>query len=108
MGGYWATLVQTEARLRPRITQRIRWLSHLRSLPWSLLFVFLVVSRDIAADFTGHVVAVLDGDTFEVLHNHKGERIRLNGIDCPEKGQAYGEDNYGRTIADVLLRMGPT
>jgi endonuclease YncB( thermonuclease family) len=40
------------------------------------------------ADFTGPVVSVLDGDTLEVLHNNHAERIRLSGIDCPEKGQA--------------------
>ena len=75
-----------------------------------------------AADFSGLVVSVLDGDTVEVLHNNKAERIRLNGIDCPEKGQAYGKrakqaaselvfgkevtlethglDKYGRTITE--------
>jgi len=64
----------------------------------------------------------------EVLHNNHAERIRLNGIDCPEKGQAYGRkakqaaselvlgrqvtlqthglDKHGRTIADVLLPDG--
>jgi endonuclease YncB( thermonuclease family) len=74
------------------------------------------------------VVSVLDGDTIEVLHNQHPERIRLSGIDCPEKGQAYGKrakqaaselaygkevtlqtfgkDKYGRTIADVLLPGG--
>ena len=36
------------------------------------------------------MVTVLDGDTIEVLHNNRADRIRLNGIDCPEKGQAYG------------------
>ena len=81
-----------------------------------------------AADFSGPVISILDGDTIEVLHNHHPERIRLSGIDCPEKGQAYGErakqaasalvfgkevtlqtdgkDKYGRTIADVLLPDG--
>ena len=43
-----------------------------------------------AADFTGPVVSVLDGDTIEILHNIHAERIRLNRIDCIEKGQAYG------------------
>ena len=36
------------------------------------------------------VVRVLDGDTLEVLHDNKAERIRLSGIDYPEKGQVYG------------------
>jgi endonuclease YncB( thermonuclease family) len=71
---------------------------------------------------------ILDGDTIEVLHNDRPERIRLSGIDCPEKGQAhgtrakqaaselvlggevtlqtYGHDKYGRTLADVLLLDG--
>lgn len=80
------------------------------------------------AGFTGPLVPVLDGDTIEVLHNHRSERIRLGGIDCPEKGQAYGHkgkqaestlvfgkeitlrtyglDKYGRTFADVILPDG--
>ncbi len=39
-------------------------------------------------EFSGRVVGVSDGDTITVLHNGKGERIRLHGIDCPEKRQA--------------------
>ena len=39
----------------------------------------------------GPVVAALDGDTLEVLHHHHPERIRLSGIDCSEKGQAFGK-----------------
>ena len=34
---------------------------------------------------------ITDCDTIEVLHNNKAERVRLSGIDCPEKGQAYGK-----------------
>jgi micrococcal nuclease len=82
----------------------------------------------LAADFTGPVVGVIDGDTIEVLHSQRPERIRLHGIDCPEKGQAFGQpakeatstavfgkevrlhthgkDKYRRTIADVLLPDG--
>ena len=78
--------------------------------------------------FTGKVVGVTDGDTITVLHNGKGERVRLHGIDCPEKGQAFGtvakqftsalvfgkevtvtvqdSDKYGRTIGEVTLLDG--
>ena len=74
------------------------------------------------------MVSVLDGDTIEVLNGHHTERIRLSGIDCPEKGQAYGQnakqatsalvfgkdvtlqthgkDKYRRTIGEVLLPDG--
>jgi endonuclease YncB( thermonuclease family) len=77
---------------------------------------------------TAPIVSTLDGDTIEVLHNNHAERIRLSGIDCPEKGQAYGtrakqaaselvlggevtlqtygHDKCGRTLADVLLSDG--
>ena len=53
-------------------------------LPLLVLFPSLAF-----ADFTGPVVSVLDGDTIEVLHNTHPEGIRLSGIDCPEKGQAW-------------------
>jgi len=88
----------------------------------------LIFATPVFADFTGQVVSVLDGDTLEVLHHQHPERIRLNGIDCPEKGHAYGKrakqaaselvygkevtletfgkDKYRRTIADVILPHG--
>ena len=86
------------------------------------------VPSALAAEFTGQVVGVSDGDTITVLHNGVAERIRLNGIDCPERRQAfgrrakqltsilafgetvtvkdYGKGRYGRTIGDVLLSDG--
>ena len=93
-----------------------------------LVFAFILLGTEAFPDFTGPVVSVLDGDTIEVLHNTHPERLRLSGIDCPEKGQAYGtrakqaasalafgkdvtldthgQDKYGRTLADVLLPDG--
>src|SRR5215510_3727658 len=92
------------------------------------LLCILLARGALAADYSGPVVSVLDGDTIEVLHNTHPERIRLSGIDCPEKGQAfgnrarqaasalvfgkevtlktYGVDKIGRTIADVFLPDG--
>ena len=56
-----------------------------RVLLWSAALVLLWAAPAHAADFSGHVVSILDGDTLEVLHNQHPERIRLSGIDSPEK-----------------------
>lgn len=57
-----------------------------------LIFVLpLCIPALAVADFSSQVVGIIDGDTIEVLHNQHPERIRLSGIDCPEKGQAYGK-----------------
>ena len=54
-------------------------------------FVFATVSA-FADTLQGKVISVADGDTITVLdsgnHTH---RIRLGGIDAPEKRQAYGQ-----------------
>ncbi len=82
----------------------------------------------VVQEFTGRVMGVSDGDTITVLHKGKGERIRLHGIDCPEKRQAFGKrakqftsnlvfaktvtvqildrDRYGHTVGEVLLADG--
>lgn len=76
----------------------------------------------------GQVIGVMDGDTIEFLHNKKAVRLRLQGIDCPEKSQAFGnrakqatselvfgrnvtveshgQDRYKRTLGDVFLSNG--
>ncbi len=73
-------------------------------------------------------MGVSGGDTITVLHGGKPVRIRLNGIDSPEKRQAFGNrakqftstlvfgkavtvqaldrDRYGRTVGEVLLPDG--
>lgn len=39
----------------------------------------------------GKVVKISDGDTITILVDNEQHRIRLDGIDCPEKKQAYGQ-----------------
>ena len=74
----------------------------------------------------GKVIKIIDGDTFDLLlKDNSTIRIRMNGIDCPEKGQPYyknakqglagfifgkevsiistGKDRYKRTLADVYV-----
>jgi endonuclease YncB( thermonuclease family) len=45
--------------------------------------LLLLTASTVFAGFTGQVVHVFNGDTLEVLHNQRPERIRLSGIDCP-------------------------
>jgi micrococcal nuclease len=89
-----------------------------------LLFVLNIQAQ--IATITGKVISIADGDTFTLLINgSRQQKIRLHGIDCPEKKQDFGQvakeftskqvfgktitvkptdiDRYGRTIAIVLL-----
>jgi endonuclease YncB( thermonuclease family) len=81
-----------------------------------------------AESFSCRVVGISDGDTIRVMHNGRAERIRLYGIDCPEKAQPFGTrarqftgdaafgkdvtvrvmdvDRYGRTVGEVILPDG--
>ena len=40
---------------------------------------------------SGRVVRILDGDTVEIRTDTATPRIRLAGIDAPEKRQAFGD-----------------
>jgi len=92
--------------------------------PIVTLYVFFFVLSNAHA-WSGKCVAVTDGDTIQVMHLGKAERLRLYGIDCPEKNQPFGKkakwfasnlvfkrlvevkalnkDRYGRTIAWVYV-----
>jgi endonuclease YncB( thermonuclease family) len=81
-----------------------------------------------APGWKGKVIKVLDGDTLIVKRGKERVKIRLYGVDCPEKGQRYGPeatqfatelfldkkvrveavhtDQYGRTVG--LIRTGRT
>lgn len=61
---------------------------HLRIL---FLLVFSIILAQSAWAWEGKVVGVIDGDSITVLHEGRGEQIRLYGIDCPEKHQDFGQ-----------------
>lgn len=90
-----------------------------------LLLLFLQIA---AFPQTGKVIGVLDGDTIDMLIDGRPYRIRLEGIDAPEKRQAYGQrsrqhlsdmiygkqvklsssgsDRYGRTLGHIYTADG--
>ena len=57
----------------------------------------------VLADVSGRVIAVTDGDTIKVLDDSNREhKIRLTGIDAPERTQPYGKaskDNLAKLVA---------
>lgn len=78
--------------------------------------------------YGARVVSIADGDTITVARRGRKVKVRLYGIDCPEKLQEFGvqaraktvaltkgqlvsiipvhQDRYGRTVAYVLLQDG--
>ena len=85
----------------------------------------LVAQLSFAAELTGLVVGVSDGDTITVLVDKTPYKIRLAGIDAPESRQAFGQaskqhlsalvfkksvtvlwdkkDRYGRPLGKVMV-----
>ena len=101
---------------RPRATRKALLL---------LLVVWATSTHAHAAEFTGRVVKVADGDSITVLIGKQQERVRLLSIDCPENKQPFSSkakaltsdmcfgkhvvvtwetrDRYGRVLGEVLV-----
>jgi endonuclease YncB( thermonuclease family) len=66
------------------------------------LLALLILPLVALADVSGRVVAVTDGDTIKVLDGSNTEhKVRLTGIDAPEKGQPYGTASRNHLAAMV-------
>ena len=72
-----------------------------RTLLLALVSVLLVTSSALyGADFTGRVTAVPDGDTITVrTADGQKHRVRLDGIDAPERTQPYSQLSRKNLIA---------
>ena len=93
---------------------------------WLIVAALLVAHSSVADTLTGRVVRIADGDTVTVLDtSNKQFKIRLMGIDAPEKKQAFGskskqalsalvfnkqvsveyskKDRYGRTLGKIFV-----
>ena len=58
----------------------------------TIFFLFLVSTSCIAETLEGKVVRIVDGDTLVVLDRINAQhRVRLAGIDTPERGQPFGK-----------------
>ncbi|MFZ2161924.1 MAG: thermonuclease family protein [Sideroxyarcus sp.] len=103
------------------------WKKLARCIRFTPLLAALLFTAPSGADtLQGRVVAVTDGDTVKVLDASNTQwKIRLMGIDAPEKKQAFGarsksnlsdlifgktvvveyskKDKYGRTVGKILV-----
>lgn len=70
----------------------------------SLILVALLAAGNLAqgAEFTAKVIAVLDGDTVLIKRPSGLKKIRMAGIDAPEKAQLFGETSK-RSLAEMVL-----
>lgn len=65
--------------------------------------IWLVSINVFAAEMIARVVAVADGDALTVLDSNNTEyKIRLSGIDAPEKSQPFGKQAKQSLAAMVL------
>jgi len=92
-----------------------------------IAILLLTFSGSAFADISGKVVAVTDGDTIKVLDSNSVQyKVRLTGIDAPEKAQPFGNasrnhlasmvagknvriessktDRYGRVLGKVWVQ----
>lgn len=65
----------------------------------SLICVLLLLPAPVIA---GKVVAVIDGDTLEVMESGKAIRVRLANIDAPEKSQPFGQASK-QSLSDICF-----
>lgn len=107
-----------------RTMSRIVRQSFFPALLW-LCTSFVIPTPPLLEVGMGRVVKIVDGDTYDILIDGVQTRIRMDGIDAPEKGQAYyqvskdflgglcdgqtvrlevkSKDRYGRTLARTYL-----
>jgi endonuclease YncB( thermonuclease family) len=73
------------------------------------VFIILIITQcqALAETLTGRVVRVTDGDTIVVLDADNAQhKIHLQGIDAPERGQAYGtksKEHLSDSVADKTV-----
>jgi len=100
----------------------------MRLIIWTIAGLLILTAGAAYSEILeGKVIGVADGDTITVLDSDKVQhKIRLSGIDAPEKGQAYGnvskqhladlvfgktvtveaskKDRYGRSVGKVWVQ----
>ncbi len=119
-------LIKHEIEINNSMLKPVRYFTRSFKTAAPALALFLAFQAQ-AETLLGKVINVADGDTITVLDEaHTQHKVRLTGIDAPEKRQAFGNvskqslaeqvagqsvavewdkvDRYGRKVGKVLLR----
>ena len=75
----------------------------------SLLFLEPTLAKDLPR-LRGNVTRVIDGDTLDVQLSSGPIRVRLYGVDAPEKKQAFGmesKESLERLVKDKAIEIQP-
>jgi micrococcal nuclease len=72
------------------------------SLAMLLIAIGLVAASPPAKTLTGKVVSIADGDTLTLLVAKTQIKVRLEGIDIPERGQPFGRKT-GQALAKKVI-----
>ena len=72
-----------------------------RAMFWVLMGWSLASASVSAATLNGKAVKVADGDTITILVGTEQHRIRLQGIDAPERKQPFGKVS-GRSLSALV------
>lgn len=114
----WSVCLPGATLAWPRVSALLRGVG--------LCLAFALTQVSFADELLGRVVGVMDGDTVDVLTPMKElVRVRLSGIDAPERKQAFGnvakqklsdlvfsrdvvvewhkKDRYGRIVGKILV-----
>ena len=95
--------------MKPPSRSSCRWRRPSPSRLLLLLLPSLALAAPVQQVFEARVVAVADGDTITVLDDHHLQhRIRVAGIDAPEKAQPFGErskQNLSRAVFGQEVRI---
>lgn len=84
-----------------------------------LVFIFLLMvscyannNTGTSTEITGKIIKIVDGDTYDILLNDQTtKRVRMEGIDAPEKGMRFykaAKDYLGKLCFGNVVRVEQT
>jgi hypothetical protein len=78
-----------------------------RITAWVAALVFVLACPAFGETLEGHVIHVANGDTITVLNGKEQLRVRIAGIDAPERRQAFSKQPHDNLSWQSAGRSSP-